>query len=68
MAPLHRLPDPAARRRDAMVRELRSALAAARCAVQLAASASGDAVVRELLRAAADLLDGAGAAARRLPG
>lgn len=51
-----------------MVRELRSALAAARCAVQLAASASGDAVVRELLRAAADLLDGAGAAARRLPG
>jgi|GEM_PF-2151470 hypothetical protein len=72
MAPLYRMPDPAARRREALVRELRAALAAARCALRLAAAGDGDggggAVVRELLRAARDVLDRAGAAARRLPG
>jgi hypothetical protein len=69
MAPLYRLPDPAARRREALVRELRTALAAARCALRLAAPApgAGDAAVRQLLLAASDLLDRAGAAARRLP-
>src|SRR5581483_5890026 len=38
MAPLYRMPDPAARRREALVRELRAALAAARCALRLAAA------------------------------
>jgi hypothetical protein len=68
MAPLYRMPDPAARPGEALGRELRTALAAARCALRLAAAGGGDVVVRALLLAAWDLLEHAGAAARRLPG
>jgi hypothetical protein len=43
------MPDPVTRRREAALQELRAALAATRCAARLAAVATREIVVRELL-------------------
>ena len=57
VSPPYRMPDPVARRREAVVSEVRYALAAVRCAARLAGLVSDELVVRELLRDVIDQTD-----------
>ena len=57
VSPTYRMPDPVTRRREAVVSEVRHALAAVRCAARLAGLVSDELVVRELLRDVIDQTD-----------
>ena len=59
MSPTYRMPDPATRRREAAIAEVRDALAAARCAARLGALVTGELVVRELLCCVIEQTEGA---------
>ncbi len=65
MSPVYRMPDAAARRREAEIAEVGHALAAARCAARLAGVRTGEFVVRELLLSVIDQIDHAAVIARR---
>lgn len=60
------MPDPVTRRREAAIAELRAALAGARCAARLAAVASRELEVRELLLNVIDQSDRAERSVGRL--
>ena len=66
MSPTYRMPDEVVRRRAAVLEDIHGALAAARCAVELAGSATNDFVVRELLVRVIQEIDRAAASLRRL--
>ena len=57
VSPTYRMPDPVTRRREAVVSEVRYALAAVRCAARLAGLVSDELVVQELLRDVIDQTD-----------
>ncbi len=57
MSPTYRMPDPVTRRREAVISEVRHALAAARCAARLAGLETGALAMRELLVHVNDQLD-----------
>ena len=57
VSPTYPMPDPVTRRREAVVSEVRHALAAVRCAARLAGLVSDELVVRELLRDVIDQTD-----------
>ena len=65
--PLHRMPDPEAAWRRAVLNEVMNALCVARCSAQLAGYETEEFVVRELLLTVMQQIDRAAAAARRLP-
>ena len=57
VSPTYRMPDPVTRRREAVISEVRHALAAVRCAARLAGLVSDELVVQELLRDVIDQTD-----------
>ena len=66
VSPTYRMPDPVTRRREAVVSEVRYALAAVRCAARLAGLVSDELVVQELLRDVIDQTDRAERGVARL--
>lgn len=66
MSPTHKMPEGAAATRAAALAELDATLAAARCAVSVAAPCIRDFTTRALLHVAVQQLDRAERAARRL--
>lgn len=66
MTPLHRMPEPGALLRQALVSDINDALSAARCAVELAGAQTDDFVVREVLLRVIQEIDRAENALRRL--
>lgn len=66
MTPIHRMPEPGALLRQALVSDINDALSAARCAVELAGAQTDDFLVRELLLRVIQEIDRASAAMRGL--
>ena len=66
VSPTYKMPEPLEWRRQATLAEVTDALAAARCAVELAGSETDDFLVRELLVQVIQEIDRAVAAVERL--
>jgi hypothetical protein len=66
VSPSYRMPDPITRRREAAISDVRTALAAARCAARLGALVTDERVVWELLRNVIDQADRAECGVARL--
>ena len=66
VSPTYRMPDPVTRRREAVISEVRHALAAVRCAARVAGLVSDEIVVQELLRDVIDQTDRAERGVARL--
>ncbi|HEU5259914.1 MAG TPA: hypothetical protein VFU41_00675 [Gemmatimonadales bacterium] len=66
MSPTYKMPDEATRSRVAILQDVQGALAAARCAAEVAGCGTDDFLVRELLLALIRQIDHAAAAVRRL--